>query len=503
MDMDVDNLETAFLKSWGEVLRRNDPFLWSLALETSSALPTSPSPSSPSSSLSTPVHTNGLHSSATYTPSDPNHRMLLSQAPLSSQSSSTTLRVKESSSKLAPQAHRRQSFCQSLLNPHEAHALDWLKCLILTEDYSVNASEKKSHLVLSLAKNHPLGATQTQDFGPVGQVISRRAGTVHANPSAPISSSGSTSSTSAGNNTPSAAASSTTSTTTSTTSTIAGGALSEAVHVGIGAGYRPRQQMTGSGTLDSSVQPSSAVSDSAAKVPLTPGAVHASDAVAATAAVSDATHTREASLTNVNPATPSPHQPTTVVPISGSGSISSNASVTSSPTTNSTTTATAEATATSTTPSSNSATGPTPVPTTTATANTENSASTSHTKTLPFLPSFTTPIVLPALETVIPMAQRQLIRSKDATVAFFYRTFSPTYRISRLYIDSWSNGGQKRGLNRIQKAFVEGHAFTLVKGATLHMKDVWRQVAEAYKIKSANARAEKARRISKSAKGKK
>jgi hypothetical protein len=94
------------------------------------------------------------------------------------------------------------------------------------------------------------------------------------------------------------------------------------------------------------------------------------------------------------------------------------------------------------------------------------------------------------------MVQKQLIRSKDATVAFFYRTFSPTYRISRMYYESWFNGSQRRGLERIQKSFVQGNAFALVKGATTHMKDVWKQVMEAYKVKAAKAKVEKARRMS-------
>ena len=166
--MDVDNMDTTFLKSWSDVLRRTDPLLWSLAFETSSAVPSTSSLSP--STMTTPVHTNGEHNNKiTYSLSDPDHRLLLSQAPLLSQSPSTSLQAKESSSKLAPPAHRKHSFCQSFLNPHDAHALDWLKCLILTEDYSVLASEKKGHQV-SLSENYrPLGAKRTQDFGPVGQ----------------------------------------------------------------------------------------------------------------------------------------------------------------------------------------------------------------------------------------------------------------------------------------------------------------------------------------------
>ncbi|KFH68126.1 hypothetical protein MVEG_06855 [Podila verticillata NRRL 6337] len=75
--------------------------------------------------------------------------------------------------------------------------------------------------------------------------------------------------------------------------------------------------------------------------------------------------------------------------------------------------------------------------------------------------------------------QRQLIQSKNATVAFFYRTFSPTYRVSNLYIDSWSNGSQLRGLARIKTSVVRGDAFTLIRSTTVQMKDVWHQVLAA------------------------
>lgn len=75
--------------------------------------------------------------------------------------------------------------------------------------------------------------------------------------------------------------------------------------------------------------------------------------------------------------------------------------------------------------------------------------------------------------------QQQLIQSKNATTAFFYRTFSPTYRVSNLYIDSWSNGSQLRGLDRIKTSVVRGDAFTLMRSTTVQMKDVWHQVLAA------------------------
>ncbi|KAF9939107.1 hypothetical protein BGZ67_009987 [Mortierella alpina] len=87
------------------------------------------------------------------------------------------------------------------------------------------------------------------------------------------------------------------------------------------------------------------------------------------------------------------------------------------------------------------------------------------------------------------MTQKGLSRSKDATTAFLYRTFSPTYRICRLYVDSWNNGTQRRGLERIKTSVVRGDAFTLVRNTTTQMQDVWRRVMVAYSVKAANARA--------------
>ncbi|KAF8932713.1 hypothetical protein BGZ58_006858 [Dissophora ornata] len=86
--------------------------------------------------------------------------------------------------------------------------------------------------------------------------------------------------------------------------------------------------------------------------------------------------------------------------------------------------------------------------------------------------------------TATNVIQKGLIRSKDATTAFLYRTFSPTYRISRLYVDSWGNGSQRRGLERIKNGFIHGDAFTLVKITAGRMKDVWNQVMAAYRVKS-------------------
>ncbi|KAG0087431.1 hypothetical protein BGZ92_007328 [Podila epicladia] len=53
------------------------------------------------------------------------------------------------------------------------------------------------------------------------------------------------------------------------------------------------------------------------------------------------------------------------------------------------------------------------------------------------------------------------------------------YRFSNLYIDSWSNGSQLRGLDKIKTSFVRGDAFTLVRNTTAQMRDVWNQVLAA------------------------
>lgn len=95
--------------------------------------------------------------------------------------------------------------------------------------------------------------------------------------------------------------------------------------------------------------------------------------------------------------------------------------------------------------------------------------------------------------------QQQLIQSKKATTAFFYRTFSPTYRVSNLYIDSWSNGSQLRGLDRIRTSFVRGDAFTLVRNATVQMRDVWRQILAARASQTKVSQRQKEREVKREA----
>ncbi|KAG0350306.1 hypothetical protein BG005_010171 [Podila minutissima] len=53
------------------------------------------------------------------------------------------------------------------------------------------------------------------------------------------------------------------------------------------------------------------------------------------------------------------------------------------------------------------------------------------------------------------------------------------YRLSNLYIASWSNGSQLRGLDKIKTSFVRGDAFTLMRNTTAQMRDVWNQILAA------------------------
>lgn len=112
------------------------------------------------------------------------------------------------------------------------------------------------------------------------------------------------------------------------------------------------------------------------------------------------------------------------------------------------------------------------------------------------VPSTISPSIV--VQSAFNMAHDGLTRSKDATTAFLYRTFSPTYRTTRLYIDSWSNGTQRRGLERIKKSVVRGDAFSLIKGSTTHMKGVWNQVMTAYRAKPSSTTTSTATRLASS-----
>ncbi|KAG0321211.1 hypothetical protein BGZ99_004063 [Dissophora globulifera] len=58
------------------------------------------------------------------------------------------------------------------------------------------------------------------------------------------------------------------------------------------------------------------------------------------------------------------------------------------------------------------------------------------------------------------------------TTAFLHRTFSPTYRVGNLYLESWTNGTQKRGLERLRTSMLRGDAFLLVRNMTVQLQSV-------------------------------
>ncbi|KAF9137123.1 hypothetical protein BG015_002837 [Linnemannia schmuckeri] len=65
------------------------------------------------------------------------------------------------------------------------------------------------------------------------------------------------------------------------------------------------------------------------------------------------------------------------------------------------------------------------------------------------------------------------------TTAFLHRTFSPTYRVSHLYWDSWTNGTQRRGFERLKTSVLRGDAFRLMQNTTVQLRNLWnRSVAE-------------------------
>jgi len=77
-----------------------------------------------------------------------------------------------------------------------------------------------------------------------------------------------------------------------------------------------------------------------------------------------------------------------------------------------------------------------------------------------------------------------LLATKDATTAFLYRTFSPTYRICTLYKSSFTDGSQLRGLTRIKDSVMRPDAVVLVKSSMGQMRDVWGMVMDAYGVKA-------------------
>lgn len=72
-------------------------------------------------------------------------------------------------------------------------------------------------------------------------------------------------------------------------------------------------------------------------------------------------------------------------------------------------------------------------------------------------------------------ANQEFYEAWTRTTAFLHRTFSPTYRVSGLYIDSWTNGAQRRGLEKMKTSLLRGDAWVLVKGISAQLHTRWKQ----------------------------
>ncbi|KAG0254346.1 hypothetical protein BG011_005808 [Mortierella polycephala] len=76
----------------------------------------------------------------------------------------------------------------------------------------------------------------------------------------------------------------------------------------------------------------------------------------------------------------------------------------------------------------------------------------------------------------------------NQTTAFLYRTFSPTYRVGHLYLESWTNGTQKRGFERLQTSLVRGDTFLLVRNTTAQLRDLWARSMAASRAREEDAK---------------
>ncbi|KAF9949325.1 hypothetical protein BGZ70_001826 [Mortierella alpina] len=72
------------------------------------------------------------------------------------------------------------------------------------------------------------------------------------------------------------------------------------------------------------------------------------------------------------------------------------------------------------------------------------------------------------------------------TTAFLHRTFSPTYRVGSLYLDSWTNGTQKRGLERLKASLLRGDTFLLMRNTTMQLRDLLKKSIAVNKAQAAD-----------------
>ncbi|KAG9324237.1 hypothetical protein KVV02_002184 [Mortierella alpina] len=427
------------------------------------------------------------------------------------------------------------SYCRSLLDPHPRNSLDWLKCLMQTSPHpAATASGKDQGRSRQLRKKSLRTMLGTHvDFGLAGEAVSRRTeshGTGHcsleveevAATSSIMMSSGACCGQSYRLQQPA-----TLSATSSSCFVLRGGDH---------AGPAPRGE--GLTSHAASTSPCNSASSTAAWTAAARPSPIVSASMAASVVVAVAAHS--ASETETGPANPlvgeqptapaqSGHHKSESGPGTRNGSARSSMAAPSASSNSqrpvSATTAVSPSSSPSCTPphvhahtntggtltnthtdsdhatsiktNAEGASAPTPSPidanATSTSISTATSTSTStSTSSLPSSSHHSVLILLSSsafIHSALEMTQKGLSRSKDATTAFLYRTFSPTYRICRLYVDSWNNGTQRRGLERIKTSVVRGDAFTLVRNTTTQMQDVWRRVMVAYSVKAANARA--------------
>ncbi|KAG0347231.1 hypothetical protein BG004_008144 [Podila humilis] len=77
------------------------------------------------------------------------------------------------------------------------------------------------------------------------------------------------------------------------------------------------------------------------------------------------------------------------------------------------------------------------------------------------------------------------------TVAFLQRTFSPTYRVGNMYLESWSNGTQRRGLERLKTSLERGDAFTLMRSTAIQVKALWARGIAASRLRATESERER------------
>ncbi|KAF9115204.1 hypothetical protein BGX27_008569 [Mortierella sp. AM989] len=366
-------------------------------------------------------------------------------------SSNTSHSTSSSARESIPGGHANNTYCRSLLDPHPQNALDWLKCLIQTsqEDNSRDHSYR-SHK----AKDLQITLDTQMDFGPAGEAISKRKG-----------------SNMRGMRNRSRDAEEAVATVGPSVNTSFGAQL-----------HQPYSR-----TLSPQASNSHLISENEnhADGNNVPSFSGSASAVGSSSPNSSNMQTAPApvSLAAVAAAAVAAHR-STEAETKSKNSLEQLAGVTSdrSPTLHSRPPA-----------SSNSTTELiTPVPTSNniningnADDSTDSNTSMNSSIATTITPSRLSAIIPSTdyLQTAAGMIQHGVMKSKNATTAFFYRTFSPTYRVSRLYIDSWANGSQKRGLERIKNSVIRGDAFSLAKGTTTQMKDIWSQIMSSYRAK--------------------